>query len=648
LAQAVKLSRVPGGPTAVWAVQPRVGWTRLRERIFLRDVSTCSVMTAAMSEPLPLVSAGISQGPLRDCALSLYVACQDAGARLQRQLEGERPYLERFVAEALSDPSPPSTQQVPLPRLEEVLPCGAVPWEASEYDLDRFQRKLQAVLEAAGAQVSAAAAVAVGATTAAAVGNEEGQGTSAAGSPAAMAEAAPAALSGPAAAAAESKTSELRLRTSPGSSPTACVAATTAAHTANGVAAATAAAAAAAVANLSAAVGHTREVVQALPRVRGKNIQEMRKKFEQLPPAEPKLASGLTSRGSPPAGSKAIGKVEGSVSIAAAAEDRPPLLSSSPPRVPVPPATPAAPLPELGTPEEGRGGDAITTATSADLAALSVAHGPGCATAVERSPSAASPVAVAVEATGAVAAVAAATQPVPPAQGAGVAMASGLPVDGMEAPPKSQRKRGSVLPAAAPVEAKPRQPQQQAKECQATEEKHKAPPLSSTSISPNKPRRPPTPGTGRSVLEPHQVLRQMVQVHPKRKEDNYEMSDFEGSDVDIEVSEMKRSKKHVPSWCFKVAEALDAQADLDPDSIFGSRVARCLKEEIFPRDVYKKAKRERPHRKRGTSVDWRKDPLTKAEVNIYKSKMGQLKAFSADARPLIPTDPRTCERSNGG
>merc|ERR1712218_115431 len=70
-------------------------------------------------------------------------------------------------------------------------------------------------------------------------------------------------------------------------------------------------------------------------------------------------------------------------------------------------------------------------------------------------------------------------------------------------------------------------------------------------------------------LAPAALLKQ-IELQPKRPEDNYEISDHDGdSEEDAEARD--RSGKHVPAWCDTYLQALAVQADVDPDTIWGSR-----------------------------------------------------------------------------
>lgn len=113
----------------------------------------------------------------------------------------------------------------------------------------------------------------------------------------------------------------------------------------------------------------------------------------------------------------------------------------------------------------------------------------------------------------------------------------------------------------------------------------------------------------------------------KIPEDNYEISDGD-SPADDEDRARNREKKAVPGWCGDYLKQLEAQADLDPDSIFGCRVPRCVLEEVFLDAHYEKVNKSKPKRTRGSSADWRRDKLTHKEIGAYKCKLGQLKTWA--------------------
>merc|ERR1712183_222402 len=93
-----------------------------------------------------------------------------------------------------------------------------------------------------------------------------------------------------------------------------------------------------------------------------------------------------------------------------------------------------------------------------------------------------------------------------------------------------------------------------------------------------------------------------------------------------EQPEPDRSHKNIPEWSVSrvYLQSLNEQADLDPDTIFGSRVPGCVLEDIFTDDIYRSANKSRPRRRRGSSGDWRRDRLNADEIKGYKQKMGHV------------------------
>lgn len=146
---------------------------------------------------------------------------------------------------------------------------------------------------------------------------------------------------------------------------------------------------------------------------------------------------------------------------------------------------------------------------------------------------------------------------------------------------------------------------------------------------PKKTARPPVPMFSSPREEqPWFLLRQACPLSPKRDEENYEISEKD-ENSDAECEEPDRSHKHVPKWCSTYLETLATQSSIDPDGIFGSKVPRCDLDTIFSNESYKKYKRERPQRRRGSSGEWKKDRLRPNEIRDYKRKMGQTKAWNA-------------------
>lgn len=137
-------------------------------------------------------------------------------------------------------------------------------------------------------------------------------------------------------------------------------------------------------------------------------------------------------------------------------------------------------------------------------------------------------------------------------------------------------------------------------------------------------KRPPVPSFKKQapaslvLPEPWQLIRQM-KLPAKDPSENYELSD-KGSDSEAE--EPDRTQKFTPAWSESYLELLDAQSDIDADSIFSTRVPHCDLDLIFLDKDYLKFRTERPRRKRGSSGEWRRDRLSRAEISEYKRKMG--------------------------
>lgn len=118
-----------------------------------------------------------------------------------------------------------------------------------------------------------------------------------------------------------------------------------------------------------------------------------------------------------------------------------------------------------------------------------------------------------------------------------------------------------------------------------------------------------------------------IALSPKKDDDNYEISDRDDNS-EGEIVEIDRSHKHVPSWSQNYLELLEAQGGIDPDSIFGRTVPQCDLERVFADECYARFGTERPRRKRGSSGEWTQDRLSKAEISVYKEKMGQTQPWN--------------------
>lgn len=104
-------------------------------------------------------------------------------------------------------------------------------------------------------------------------------------------------------------------------------------------------------------------------------------------------------------------------------------------------------------------------------------------------------------------------------------------------------------------------------------------------------------------------------------EDNYEMSDREGSDDESDSEEENAPRKRVPDWARSVnlipaleRQFCDADLRIDPDSIF-PEVQTCDLEDIFEQ---KKTR----YNRRTSSGNWSKDQLSNNEKVSYRRDMG--------------------------
>ncbi|CAE7755512.1 unnamed protein product [Symbiodinium sp. CCMP2456] len=176
-----------------------------------------------------------------------------------------------------------------------------------------------------------------------------------------------------------------------------------------------------------------------------------------------------------------------------------------------------------------------------------------------------------------------------------------------------------------------------------------------SSLSPKKPRtstgrkrsldqaevpKPPTPSSDmpqptrglssiaakQRMTKHHRPITKRVKLEQaKLEEDNYEISDLE-EDLHGNRVEPDRSRKRIPAWCTNYVQTAEMQAEVDPDSIFGSHMPICDLEVIFPDSFYRGSTPIK--RRRGSSCNWYRDGLTQREVNAYALKMGQKRSWS--------------------
>lgn len=105
-------------------------------------------------------------------------------------------------------------------------------------------------------------------------------------------------------------------------------------------------------------------------------------------------------------------------------------------------------------------------------------------------------------------------------------------------------------------------------------------------------------------------------------QENYEMSDREGSSDDDEEDEDGRIKKAIPDWARGPAleAAIHAQfgeGGADPDRLFGDPPSTCDLEEIF-------RNKKKRYAKRTSSGNWLPDRLRLSEKVKYREDMGFL------------------------
>jgi len=158
----------------------------------------------------------------------------------------------------------------------------------------------------------------------------------------------------------------------------------------------------------------------------------------------------------------------------------------------------------------------------------------------------------------------------------------------------------------------------------------KAPAKEKRRPGPKKKAVPPVPTFQAQLAKPAQqeaweILRKTA-LPPKNLDDGYEISDKEDSADESE--EPDRSDKHVPTWSLNYSEQLATQENVDPDSIFGSKVPLCDLDMIFPDALYRERGCPPPRRKRGSSCHWHKDRLSRSEINAYRQKMGHQRRWS--------------------
>jgi len=119
-----------------------------------------------------------------------------------------------------------------------------------------------------------------------------------------------------------------------------------------------------------------------------------------------------------------------------------------------------------------------------------------------------------------------------------------------------------------------------------------------------------------------------VQLPPRDPKENYEISE---KDENSDAEEPDRTGKYIPSWSQTYLQKLKDQADIDPDTIFGCCVPAVNLDVIFEDEDYRRVRKGRPVKKRGSSGNWTRDRLSRAEVDAYKSKMRQTRQVEVGA-----------------
>lgn len=94
----------------------------------------------------------------------------------------------------------------------------------------------------------------------------------------------------------------------------------------------------------------------------------------------------------------------------------------------------------------------------------------------------------------------------------------------------------------------------------------------------------------------------------------------------------KKRKKPIPSWCREWTQTVQQQQRVDPDTVFGMRIAMPHMSAIFGSLEGVAPKR----RKRGSSLNWDDDLLTRSEVKLYKTAMGHTEKFEPTTKRNRP------------
>lgn len=146
------------------------------------------------------------------------------------------------------------------------------------------------------------------------------------------------------------------------------------------------------------------------------------------------------------------------------------------------------------------------------------------------------------------------------------------------------------------------------------------------------PKYPPLPKVPRQRRAQRPVRIRVLRRDPlprKRSQDNYDMSDREGSDG--EIANVVRSKR-VPEWCCNYQDRVNLQKHVNPDTIFGTAVPSCNLDDVFPDTLYKSLSLLKVKRNRGSSRMWHQDGLRPDEVESYAKKMGHTRRLGDPLR----------------
>ena len=118
-------------------------------------------------------------------------------------------------------------------------------------------------------------------------------------------------------------------------------------------------------------------------------------------------------------------------------------------------------------------------------------------------------------------------------------------------------------------------------------------------------------------------------------DDQYPITDWvdsEGENAtfeDDDAKETRRLQKHVPSWCEGWVETAKTQTNIDPDTVFGTKLPKCDLSVIFGAKFRDNAYMRTKTRGRGSSGEWGLDVVTRAELDEYRQVMGHTQQLEA-------------------